>query len=105
MHATCLQIVQADGFPGEPRDKRPGYLLHEESRLTKIAILRNYYSAAVDCLSYALGLAASLCRLRVIGLIFRDHDSEATANDIVDCALTYVEEPEGEMPRTKRPAS
>ena len=97
-----------DGFPGEPRDKRPGYLLHEE--LKKLIEDRNLGETitlqAADCLS----LCPRPCGVALSApghwtYLFGDQDSEATANDIVDCALTYVAEPKGEMSRTKRPAS
>ena len=96
------------GFPGEPRNQRPGFLLHE--KLERLIEDRNLGETvtlqAADCLS----LCPRPCGVALSApghwtYLFGDQDSEETANNILDCALVYLAEPKGEMPRAKRPAS
>ena len=94
------------GFPREPKSERPGFLLFQELKksietrdLEKHIDLRE-----AECLSLCprpCGVAMSARGSWTY--LFGDQDSARTAGDILDCALIYMDAPEGRMPRDKRP--
>ena len=94
------------GFPREPKNDRPGFLLHQElERLIDKRSLEKKISLRVtECLSLCprpCGVALSAPGAWTY--LFGDQDAKKTAEDIIECALIYVEEPAGYMPREKRP--
>ena len=108
--STCTLHVctscRPPGFPREPKDKRPGFLLYKKlEHLLKDNPLEHQVSLnPADCLS----LCKRPCGISISSsgawtYLFGDQDSELTAQDILDCVSLYLEAPNGQMTREMRP--
>ena len=96
------------GFPREPRENRPGFLLHQT--LTKL-IEEQGLSCRVNLKSAeCLSLCSRPCGIALTSVgswtyLFGDQDPDQTAEDILSCILIYIESSQGFMPRNKRPTN
>ena len=94
------------GFPRYPATNRPGFKLFQElSSLLDKNLLRDQIELVpTECLSLCprpCGIALS--RNNSWTYLFGDQDAEKTASDILDCAITYIQNPDGLLPRKDRP--
>ena len=94
------------GFPRDPATNRPGFKLFQElSSLLDKNLLRDQIELVpTECLSLCprpCGIALS--RNNSWTYLFGDQDAEKTASDILDCAITYIQNPDGLLPRKDRP--
>ena len=94
------------GFPRDPATNRPGFKLFQElSSLLDKNLLRDQIELVpTECLSLCprpCGIALS--RNNSWTYLFGDQDAEKTASDILDCAITYIQSPDGLSPRKDRP--
>ena len=94
------------GFPRDPATNRPGFKLFQElSSLLDKNLLRDQIElVSTECLSLCprpCGIALS--RNNSWTYLFGDQDAEKTASDILDCAITYIQSPDGLLPRKDRP--
>lgn len=94
------------GFPRDPATNRPGFKLFQElSSLLDKNLLRDQIELVpTECLSLCprpCGIALS--RNNSWTYLFGDQDAEKTASDILDCAITYIQNTDGLLPRKDRP--
>ena len=94
------------GFPRDPATNRPGFKLFQElSSLLDKNLLRDQIELVpTECLSLCprpCGIALS--RNNSWTYLFGDQDAEKTAIDILDCSITYIQNPDGLLPRKDRP--
>ena len=94
------------GFPRDPATNRPGFKLFQElsSLLDKNSLRDQIELVPTECLSLCprpCGIALS--RNNSWTYLFGDQDAEKTASDILDCAITYIQNPDGLLPRKDRP--
>ena len=94
------------GFPRYPATIRPGFKLFQElsSLLDKNSLRDQIELVPTECLSLCprpCGIALS--RNNSWTYLFGDQDAEKTASDILDCAITYIQNPDGLLPRKDRP--
>ena len=94
------------GFPRDPATNRPGFKLFQElSSLLDKNLLRDQIELVpTECLSLCsrpCGIALS--RNNSWTYLFGDQDAEKTASDILDCAITDIQNPDGLLPRKDRP--
>jgi len=94
------------GFPREPKENRPGFILFHELRDTiKRSPLRDRVLVRpAECLSVCprpCGIALSSPESWTY--IFGDQSPNQTASDIVDCLSIYLSSTDGFMPRKERP--
>ena len=109
-NGTCKLHVctscRPSGFPRDPATNRPGFKLFQElSSLLDKNLLRDQIELVpTECLSLCprpCGIALS--RNNSWTYLFGDQDAEKTASDILDCAITYIQNPDGLLPRKDRP--
>ena len=94
------------GFPRDPATNRPGFKLFQElSSLLDKNLLRDQIELVpTECLSLCprpCGIALS--RNNSWTYLFGDQDAKKTASDILDCAITYIQNPDGLLLRKDRP--
>ena len=94
------------GFPRDPATNRPGFKLFQElsSLLDKNSLRDQIELVPTECLSLCprpCGIALS--RNNSWTYLFGDQDAEKTASDILDCGITYIQNPDGLLPRKDRP--
>ena len=102
---VCISC-RPSGFPRDPATNRPGFKLFQElSSLVDKNLLRDQIELVpTECLSLCpkpCGIALS--RNNSWTYLFGDQDAEKTASDILDCAITYIQNPDGLLPRKDRP--
>ncbi len=94
------------GFPRDPKEKRPGFLLYQElQQLLKEDHLQDKVNLhPAECLSLCkrpCGIALSSPGAWTY--LFGDQDADLTAREILDCVSVYLEAPTGQMARDMRP--
>ena len=96
------------GFPREPENNRPGFKLYQQlnKRLKERNLERRINILSADCLS----LCSRPCGIALSSpgswsYLFGDQDAERSADDILDCAKTYIDADGGRMARAQRPVS
>ena len=94
------------GFPRDPATNRPGFKLFQElsSLLDKYLLCDHIVLVPSECLRLCprpCGIALS--RNNSWTYLFGDQDAKKTASDILDCAITYIQNPDGLLPRKDRP--
>lgn len=92
--------------PREPQEERPGYLLYKQVRdcVKARALDAQVKVRPAECLSVCrrpCGIAMS-CEGSWTYL-FGDQSSEDGAQEIVDCAVLYLEKSDGYLVRSERP--
>ena len=102
---VCISC-RPSGFPRDPATNRPGFKLFQElsSLLDKNSLRDQIELVPTECLSLCprpCGIALS--RNNSWTYLFGGQDAEKTASDILDCAITYIQNPDGLLPRKDRP--
>lgn len=96
------------GHPRDPEDKRPGFKLYEELRrlIDERKLNDQVNLVPTECLS----LCSRSCGIALSAegswsYLFGDQKPDQTAQDILDCAETYIRTPRGAIARAARPAT
>ena len=94
------------GHPREPRENRPGFTLYKEltTKISDSPLNTKVKVSAARCLSLCprpCGIAFS--SQGGWSYLFGDQKPGVTASDVIKCLETYIENPNGDLPRGRRP--
>ena len=109
--STVLHVCTScrpPGFPREPREGRPGFLLYQElrARFRERGLDSHVQIRPVECLS----LCPRPCGIALASpgrwsYLFGDQRPGHSADEIIECVSLYTGATDGFMPRERRPKS